>query len=66
VQASSPSISRVDQTGGQSAFGRSEGVDGIMASLFYGAGLCLLECLRLRAKDIGFSSHQILVREGST
>jgi integrase len=40
------------------------GVHWIMASLLYGAGLRLLECLRLRAKDIDFSSHQILVREG--
>jgi integron integrase len=35
-----------------------------MASLLYGAGLLLLECLRLRVKDTDFSSHQILVREG--
>ncbi len=44
--------------------GALEGVHWIMASLLYGAGLRLLECLRLRAKDIDFSSHQILVREG--
>jgi integrase len=41
-----------------------EGVHWIMASLLYGAGLRLLECLRLRVKDTDFSSHQILVREG--
>jgi len=35
-----------------------------MASLLYGTGLRLLECLRLRVKDIDFASHQILVREG--
>ena len=35
-----------------------------MASLFSGAGLRLLECLRLRVQDIDFASHQILVRAG--
>jgi integron integrase len=35
-----------------------------MASLLYGAGLRLLECLRLRVQDIDFASHQILVCEG--
>jgi integron integrase len=44
--------------------GALEGVHWIMASLLYGAGLRLLECLRLRVKDTDFSSHQILVREG--
>jgi hypothetical protein len=29
-----------------------------------GAGLRLLECLRLRVKDMDFASHQILLREG--
>jgi integron integrase len=41
-----------------------EGVNWLMASLLYGAGLRLLECLRLRVKDLDFSSNQILVREG--
>lgn len=41
-----------------------EGVHWIMASLLYGAGLRLLECLRLRVKDIDFAGHQILLREG--
>jgi integron integrase len=36
----------------------------IMATLLYGAGLRLLECLRLRVKDIGFETNQIVVREG--
>jgi integrase len=44
--------------------GALAGVHWIMASLFYGAGLRLLECLRLRVKDIDLSSHQIVVREG--
>jgi integrase len=44
--------------------GALDGVHWIMASLLYGAGLRLLECLRLRVKDIDFASHQIVVREG--
>jgi integron integrase len=43
--------------------GALEGVHWIMASLLYGAGLCLLECLRLRVKDIDFASRQILLHE---
>ncbi len=35
-----------------------------MANLLYGADLRLLECLRLRVKDLDFSRHQILVRAG--
>jgi integron integrase len=44
--------------------GALEGVHWIMASLLYGAGLRLLECLRLRVKDIDLEDHQILLREG--
>jgi site-specific recombinase XerD len=33
-----------------------EGTGWLMASLLYGAGLCLMECLRLRAKDLDCSS----------
>jgi site-specific recombinase XerD len=40
------------------------GVTWIMGTLLYGAGLRLLECLRLRVKDLDFSSHQIVVRDG--
>ena len=44
--------------------GALEGVHWLMASLLYGAGLRLLECLRLRVKDIDFSNNQIVVRAG--
>ncbi|MCP5104191.1 MAG: integron integrase [bacterium] len=35
-----------------------------MASLMYGAGFRLMECLRLRVQDIDFSRIEILVRDG--
>ena len=40
------------------------GVALLVASLMYGAGLRLLECLRLRVKDIDFQYNQITVRSG--
>jgi integrase len=36
----------------------------LMAILLYGAGLRLLECARLRVKDVDFSRNQIIVRAG--
>lgn len=44
--------------------GRLEGTPWLMAMLLYGAGLRLMECCRLRVKDIDFSRNQILVRAG--
>ena len=35
-----------------------------MASLLYGGGLRLRECLKLRVKDLDFEYRQILVRDG--
>jgi integron integrase len=40
------------------------GVKAIMAGLLYGSGLRLMECLRLRVKDIDFDRGQIVVRDG--
>ncbi len=40
------------------------GTHWLMASLLDGAGLRLMECLRLRVKDIDFAYRQILVRDG--
>jgi integron integrase len=40
------------------------GAQWLMAMLLYGAGLRLMECLRLRVKDIDFTSNQIVVRAG--
>jgi site-specific recombinase XerD len=36
----------------------------LMASLLYGSGLRLIECLRLRVKDVDFAYHQIVVGDG--
>ena len=41
-----------------------DGVSWIMAMLLYGSGLRLMECLRLRVKDIDFMRNEILIREG--
>jgi integron integrase len=40
------------------------GIKWLMASLLYGSGLRLLECLRLRVQDIEFEKQQIMVRSG--
>jgi integron integrase len=36
----------------------------LMASLLYGSGLRLMECVRMRVKDIDFEYRQIMVRDG--
>jgi integron integrase len=36
----------------------------LMASLLYGSGLRLMECLRLRLKDVDIARNEITVREG--
>lgn len=41
-----------------------QGLHQLMAKLLYGCGLRLMECLRLRVKDIDFEQSQIIVREG--
>jgi integron integrase len=44
--------------------GRLRGTPWLMSMLLYGAGLRVMECCRLRIKDIDFSQNQILVRAG--
>jgi integron integrase len=41
-----------------------DGIHGTMAALLYGTGMRLMECIRLRVKDIDFDYRQILVRDG--
>ena len=44
--------------------GHLSGQHWLIGSLLYGSGLRLMECLRLRVKDIDFDRNQIVVREG--
>jgi integron integrase len=41
-----------------------EGTHWLIFSLMYGAGLRLMECLRLRVKDIDYQYKQIIIRDG--
>lgn len=41
-----------------------DGVPWLMACLLYGSGLRLMECARLRVKELDFGSNEILVRNG--
>lgn len=43
---------------------RMEGTYGLMARLLYGTGMRLMECCRLRVKDIDFERREILIRDG--
>jgi len=44
--------------------GRLEGRQQLMASLLYGTGMRLMDCVRLRVKDIDFDYQQIIIRDG--
>jgi integron integrase len=41
-----------------------QGLHQLMVKLLYGSGLRLMECMRLRVKDIDFEQSQIIIREG--
>jgi integron integrase len=40
------------------------GTHQLMAKLLYGTGMRLMECVRLRVKDVDFDQNQVVVREG--
>ena len=44
--------------------GQMSGVTSLMASLLYGTGLRLMECMRLRVQDVDFARREITVRQG--
>ena len=48
----------------EAILGRLRGTPWIMASLMYGSGLRLMECCRLRIKDIDLARKEIMVRAG--
>jgi integrase len=41
-----------------------DGRHALMAGILYGAGLRLMECVRLRVKEVDFGYSQITVRDG--
>ena len=43
---------------------RLSGTHWLIASLLYGSGMRILECLRLRVKDVDFKRREILIRDG--
>lgn len=48
----------------QAVLSRLQGIHWLIASLLYGTGMRLMECMRLRVKDVDFSRKEILVRDG--
>jgi len=48
----------------KAVLGHLQGDKWLMASLLYGAGLRLMECLRLRVQDVDFTRNEITVRDG--
>ena len=48
----------------RAVLGRLESPHSLVANLLYGAGLRLMEAVRLRVKDVEFARGEILVREG--
>ena len=57
-----PVVLTVDEV--QAVLAELQGVYWLIASLLYGSGLRLMECLRLRVKDLDFDQRQIVVRSG--
>ena len=48
----------------QKLFANLHGTARLMAGLLYGSGLRLMECVRLRVKDVDFSYARVTVRDG--
>jgi len=48
----------------QQVLAAMSGTHQLIAKLLYGSGLRLIECLRLRVKDVDFDQRQIIVRDG--
>ena len=48
----------------QALLAQMEGRPWLLASLLYGTGMRLMECMRLRVKDVDFARNEITVRDG--
>jgi integron integrase len=48
----------------RSVLEQMSGVYGLMAAMLYGTGMRLMECVRLRVKDVDFERSEILIRDG--
>ena len=48
----------------QAVLSRLQGTQWLIASLLYGTGMRIMECLRLRVEDVDFSRKEILIRDG--
>jgi integron integrase len=48
----------------QAVLSRLSGTVGLMLQLIYGTGMRIMECVRLRVKDIDFGRGEIVIREG--
>ncbi|HEU0152718.1 MAG TPA: integron integrase [Arenimonas sp.] len=57
-----PTVLSVDEV--RSLLAAMEGRAWLMASLVYGSGMRLMECLRLRVKDVDFGCGELTIREG--
>ena len=47
-----------------SVFSQLDGSMWLIANLLYGSGMRLMEALRLRVKDVEFTRHEIVIRDG--
>jgi integron integrase len=57
-----PTVFTAEET--RALLAQLSGTPRLMAGLLYGAGLRLMECVRLRVKDVDFAYQQITVRDG--
>ena len=66
VQAKAPRKLPVVLTPGEvwKLFDELEGTMGLIGRVLYGTGMRLMECLRLRVKDLEFERLEVIVREG--
>jgi len=47
----------------QAVIDRMTGLHQMMAQILYGSGIRLMECLRLRVKDVEFERNQLVIRD---